>query len=150
MASAHMPLKIGPTRCVVTAPMLSPETMWRRTSEIANMPTSMGMSEMPPMSSVEPKVKRATPAALLMPMLAMASPISNVTQAFSGLAEPMKIAPPRPSITIQKNSTEPKDSAKSAIAGEAAIITTVPNMPPIAENTRPMPSANPGRPCRVI
>ncbi|MBW7931951.1 MAG: hypothetical protein H3C57_11770 [Gammaproteobacteria bacterium] len=44
----------------------------------------------------------------------------------SGVEEPMNTAPPSPSMTIQKNSTEPKPSAKSAMAGAAAIITAVP------------------------
>ncbi|CAM5204702.1 hypothetical protein BTHI11S_05668 [Bosea thiooxidans] len=85
-----------------------------------------------------------------MPIIAIIRPISSEMQALSGVDEPMKTAPPRPSMTIQKNSTEPKPSAKSAIAGEATIITAVPKSPPSTENQRPMPSASSGLPCCVI
>ena len=79
----------------------------------------------------------------------MASPRRSAIQAFKGLAEPMNTAPPSPMATIQKNSTEPKPSANSAMAGDATIITAVPNSPPNTEKYKPIPRASSGLPLRV-
>ena len=62
----------------------------------------------------------------------------------------MNTAHVRPSSTSQKYSNELKRSAISASAGAATISTAVPNSPPIAENTRPAPSASSAWPFFVI
>ena len=62
----------------------------------------------------------------------------------------MTIAQVRPSSTSQKYSNELNLSANSASAGAATISTSVPNRPPIAENTSPAPSASSAWPLRVI
>ena len=66
------------------------------------------------------------------------------------LALPMNTAPARPSTTSQKYSNEENLSAISARPGENSTITKVPKRPPIAENTRPAPSATSACPLSVI
>jgi hypothetical protein len=68
----------------------------------------------------------------------------------SGRSDVMNTAHVKPSSTSQKYSNELNLSANSASAGADAIRTAVPNKPPIAENTRPAPSAVSARPLRVI
>ena len=63
---------------------------------------------------------------------------------FSGRSAVITIAHDRPSSTSQKYSNELNLSANSASAGADRISTAVPNRPPIAENTRPAPSASLG------
>ena len=62
----------------------------------------------------------------------------------------MTIAQVRPSSTSQKYSNELNFSATSASAGADTMSTSVPNRPPIAENTSPAPSAVSAWPLRVI
>ena len=62
----------------------------------------------------------------------------------------MTIAQVSPSSTSQKYSNELKRSAKSASVGAATISTAVPNRPPIAQKTRPAPSASSAWPFCVI
>ena len=110
-------------------------------SEMANMPIIIGIRPMPPSSSVLPKVKRGYAAGLPRPTCATINPSSSITKPLSGRSDVMNTAQVRPSSTSQKYSKELKLSANSASAGAESISTAVPNKPPIAENTRPAPSA---------
>ena len=68
----------------------------------------------------------------------------------SGRSEVMNTAQVSPISTSQKYSNELNLSANSASVGAATISTAVPNRPPIAENTRPAPSASSAWPLLVI
>ncbi len=114
------------------------------------MPIIIGIIPMPPMSSVLPNVNRGNPAGLPRPTQAIASPISSDTKPFSGRSAVITIAHESPSSTSQKYSNELNFSANSASAGADTMSTAVPNRPPIAENTRPAPSASSACPLRVI
>ena len=105
------------------------------------MPTIIGISDTPPVSSALPKVKRGCAPGLSRPMLATSRPSISEVTALSLLDEPMNTALDRPSTTSQKYSNDENLSATSASDGAAAISTAVPNSPPITENTRPAPSA---------
>ena len=119
-------------------------------SETANMPIISGMKPSPPISSVLPKVKRGKPAGLPRPTHAIMRPSSSDTTPFNGRSAVMTIAQVRPSSTSQKYSNELNFSATSASAGADTMSTSVPNRPPIAENTSPAPSAVSAWPLRVI
>ena len=110
-------------------------------SEIANMPIIIGIIPMPPRSSTLPKVKRGIAAGLFSPTHATSRPRSSEMNPFSGRSDVMKTAQVSPSRTSQKYSNELKFSANSASVGAETISTAVPNSPPIAEKTRPAPSA---------
>ena len=125
-------------------------TAYRMISEIANMPIISGIMPMPPISSVLPNVKRGKPAGLPSPTQAIMRPSSSDTTPFSGRSDVMTIAHVSPSSTSQKYSNELNRSATSASAGAETISTAVPNRPPIAENTRPAPSATSAWPFFVI
>src|SRR5512143_481943 len=114
------------------------------------MPTITGISDTPPSSSALPKVRRGCAPGLSRPTADTSSPsISDVT-ALSLLDAPMNTAPDSPSTTSQKYSNDENFSATSASTGANAISTAVPNSPPIAENTRPAPSASSAWPFLVI
>ena len=121
----------------------------RITSDTANMPTMIGISSAPPISSGRPKVKRGKPAGLSRPTLATSRPISSEITPLSLSPLAMNTAQERPSKVSQKYSNELKRSANSASNGAARISTSVPNRPPITENTRPAPSASSPWPLRV-
>ena len=106
------------------------------------MPIIIGMKPMPPVNSALPKVKRGKPAGFPSPTEATSKPSSSETMPFSGRSAVITIAHESPSSTSQKYSNELNLSATSASAGAAMINTTVPNRPPIAENTSPAPSAS--------
>ena len=114
------------------------------------MPTIIGISETPPISSTLPKVKRGWAPGLSSPTQATSRPIMSAVIALSLLEEPMNTALDRPRTTSQKYSNDENLRATSASVGAAAISTAVPNSPPIAENTRPAPSASSAWPLRVI
>ena len=114
------------------------------------MPIIIGIIPMPPISSVLPNVKRGNPAGLPSPTQATSSPSSSDTTPLSGRSAVITIAQVSPSSTSQKYSNDEKRSANSASAGAETISTAVPNSPPIAENTRPAPSASSAWPFRVI
>ncbi len=125
-------------------------TALRMISEIANIPIISGIIPIPPRSSVLPNVNRGNPAGLPRPTHAIMSPSSSDTTPFSGRSDVMTIAQVSPSSTSQKYSNELNLSAASASAGADRMRTAVPNRPPIAENTRPAPSAVSAWPLRVI
>ena len=120
-------------------------------SEIANMPIISGIMPMPPISSVLPKVKRGMPGRIAE---ADARDQQAEEQRDRGPSaagrDVMNTAQVSPSSTSQKYSNELNFSANSASAGAARISTAVPNRPPIAENTRPAPSASSAWPFFVI
>ena len=124
-------------------------TAKRMISDIANMPIIIGIRPMPPSSSVLPNVKRGKPAGLESPTDATSSPSISDTKPLSGRSDVMNTAQVRPSSTSQKYSNELNLSANSASAG-AAMSTAVPKSPPIAEKTRPAPSAVSACPFLVI
>ncbi len=105
---------------------------------------------MPPISSTLPKVKRGMPAGLLRPTLAISSPRKSETKPLSGCSDVRKTAQVNPIRTSQKYSNELNFSANSASVGAATISTAVPKSPPIAEKTRPAPSASSAWPLLVI
>ena len=119
-------------------------TAKRMISEIANMPIIIGIMPMPPSISMLPNVKRGKPAGLPRPTQATSRPSSSDTKPFSGRSDVMNTAQVSPSSTSQKYSNELNFSANSASVGAATISTAVPNSPPIAEKTRPAPSASLG------
>ena len=119
-------------------------------SEIANMPIISGTSPMPPISSTLPNVKRGMPAGLLRPTDATSRPRNSETKPLSGCSDVRNTAQVRPISTSQKYSNELNLSANSASVGAAIISTAVPNSPPIAEKTRPAPSASSAWPLLVI
>ena len=119
-------------------------------SEIANMPIIKGIRPIPPISSVLPNVKRGNPAGLPRPTAAISRPSISETKPLSGRSDVMNTAQVNPSSTSQKYSNELNFSATSASVGAASISTAVPNSPPIAENTRPAPSASSAWPFLVI
>ena len=114
------------------------------------MPIIIGIMPMPPISSTLPNVKRGKPAGLPRPTQATNSPSSSDTKPLSGRSDVMNTAQVRPISTSQKYSNELNLSANSASAGAAMIRTAVPNRPPMAENTRPAPSAVSASPFLVI
>ena len=105
------------------------------------MPTIMGISSTPLMSSFMPKVKRGKAAGFSRPMQAINKPNNKEMLAFKTLVLPMNTAPASPSTTSQKYSKDENFKAISARPGENSTITTVPNKPPMAENTSPAPKA---------
>ncbi len=149
-ASPHTPRKTLPTALPCSSRCALVSTAKRMISEIANIPIIIGISPTPPSSSVFPNVKRGIAAGLLSPMLATSSPSSSDTKPFSGRSEVMNTAQVRPSSTSQKYSNELNLSANSASVGAPMMSTAVPNRPPIAEKTRPAPSASSAWPLRVI
>ena len=97
-----------------------------------------------------PNVKRGKPAGLPRPTHATMRPSSSETTPLSGRSDVMTTAQVSPSSTSQKYSNELNLSATSASAGADTMSTAVPNSPPIAENTRPAPSAVSAWPFFVI
>ncbi len=148
--SGRMPANTLPIDLPTTASSGFMSTAKRMISEIANMPIIIGMRPMPPSNSVLPNVKRGMAAGLLSPIEATSRPSSSDTKPLSGRSDEMRTAQVRPSRTSQKYSNELKLRANSASAGAATISTAVPNMPPMAENTRPAPRASSDWPLRVI
>ena len=114
------------------------------------MPTITGISDTPPVSSALPKVKRGCAPGLSSPTAEIIRPSISAITALSLLLAPMNTAPDRPSTTSQKYSNDENFSATSASTGAKAISTAVPNRPPMAENTRPAPSASSAWPFLVI
>jgi len=108
------------------------------------------MSSTPLINWGKPMVNRGWAAGFSRPMQAINKPSKREMQAFSTLALPMKTAPARPSTTSQKYSKDENFSAISASAGENRIMTMVPKSPPMAEKTRPAPSANSACPLSVM
>ena len=139
-ASPPMPERTLPT-CLVITIRLSPNCAKRSTSDTANRPIIAGIRLRPPSRSALPKVKRGWAAGFSRPTLPNSSPSSSVTKPFSGRSLAMKTAQLSPISTSQKYSKELKRSATSASAGAVKVSTIVPKIPPMAENTRPMPSA---------
>ncbi len=114
------------------------------------MPTIAGISWKPLMRLVEPNVKRGKAAGFSKPTVATSRPSISATRPFTGLPGDTKTAAVRPSSTSQKYSNELNSSAHAASDGAAATSTSVPNRPPITENTRPAPSTVSTCPLRVI
>ena len=113
------------------------------------MPIISGMSGMPPINSLLPKVQRGAPAGFSSPTHEISRPSSREITPFRGSEPAMNTAQVKPSITSQKYSNELNFSAISASAGAATMSTATPKMPPSTENTRPAPRASSARPERV-
>ena len=145
----HMPLKTLPKGRSTAISGRSVEQAKRSTSETANMPIISGMSGMPPINSLLPKVQRGAPAGFSSPTQEISRPSSRAITPLRGSVPAMNTAQVNPSITSQKYSKELNFSAISARAGAATISTSTPKMPPSTENTRPAPSASSARPERV-
>ncbi len=113
------------------------------------MPIIAGMKLTPPISSTLPKVKRGWPAVMSIPMVAMNSPISSETKPFR--VEPVEIttAQESPRQASQKYSKDENWIATSASARAVTASTSEPSRPPIAEHTRPVPSASSALPFEV-
>src|SRR5690606_21305732 len=141
LVKPHTPEKILPTWAVITTFFCSESVAYRRTSEMANMPTIMGNSVTPLSMSSLPKVKRGKADGLFIPTQASNSPISSDTKPFRVLAGEIKMAHDKPRTTNQKTSYEEKLRAKSASTGAATIRTNVPNKPPTNEKTMLAPKA---------
>ena len=114
------------------------------------MPIISGIMPIPPSISILPNVNRGNPAGLPSPTHATSRPSISDTKPFSGRSDVMKTAQVRPRSTSQKYSKELNFSANSASVGAARIRTAVPNSPPMAEKTRPAPSAVSAWPFLVI
>ncbi len=79
-------------------------TMARITSDTANMPTSAGMTSIPPSRSMIPNVKRGTPDGFSMPMQAIRSPTSMLAIALTGDDRATSVAHISPRKASQKYS----------------------------------------------
>ena len=75
--SAHMPLKTLPIAVCAVSSGAATVIVERITSDTANMPTMIGISSAPPISSGRPKVKRGKPAGLSRPTVATSRPIKQ-------------------------------------------------------------------------
>ena len=94
----------------------------------------------PPISSVEPKVKRGWPAMMSMPMVAMNRPSSSETSPFKGLPVATKAAQVRPNVASQKYSKVEKLSATSASSGAVKARIAAPTSPPTTPQISAVPS----------
>ncbi len=113
------------------------------------MPIMAGMKEMPPASSLEPKVKRGVPISGSRPTCAMKRPRSSERTPLAIPPVETSAAHERPSTASQKYSNEEKLSANLASAGAATIRTQKPISPPMQAEVIEMPMASPALPCFV-
>ena len=114
------------------------------------MPIMAGMKLTPPISSIEPKVKRGWPATWSMPIEATKRP--KISDSAPLIADPRETmaAQLRPSSASQKSSTEEKLVAKRASRGAASISISTPSTPPKQAAPIDSPSARSGRPDLVM
>ena len=105
---------------------------------------------MPESSSICPKVKREVELKRSVPTLAIHSPTSAASSAFTIERPASSTTSARPSDISAKYSGELNESANLAMGGATSIRPSTPTVPATNEAIAAMPSAGPARPFRAI
>ena len=118
----------------------------RKAGVSTNRPIMAGMDEMPPSSTVKPKVLRIMPVAGSMPMIEQSRPSRQAIRPLLGVLPDRLITVVKPKMITATYSTGPKATAMRAKKGASRISASQPIMQPTRLLVMPTPRALPASP----